>query len=122
MRTIKFRGKFNGTWMHSTPDDDDWEQFWALVDKSTVGQWTGRKDRNDIEIYEDDIVEATLKVYPFHDDREVIEKVYWDDEKAAFGPFHHHVDFPEDRWIDIAVNIKVIGNTRDNESLLEEKQ
>jgi hypothetical protein len=38
MKEIKFRGKFNGVWMYVTPESNSWEQFWALVDKETLGQ------------------------------------------------------------------------------------
>lgn len=55
-RPIKFRGKIGDVWSEVTPDDDAWEQFWALVDKSTVRQFTGMEDKNGWEIFEGDIV------------------------------------------------------------------
>lgn len=56
MRVIKFRAKFNGQWWSVTSEDDEWEQFWALIDKTTVGQFTGLTDLNEKEIYEGDII------------------------------------------------------------------
>jgi hypothetical protein len=56
MDIIKFRGKIEDNWWYVTPDDDSWEQFWALVDRKTVGQFIGVFDARNAEIYEGDIV------------------------------------------------------------------
>ena len=49
-REIKFRGKVDGNWWYATPEDDSWEQFWYIIDHDTLGQYTGKKDKNGVEM------------------------------------------------------------------------
>ena len=56
MRKIKFRGKIDDNWWYTSPRDDNWEQFWNIVDIDTVCQFTGVCDNSNKEIYEKDIV------------------------------------------------------------------
>ena len=70
MREIKFKGKcaFSGAWRygyyypskgnHIIRDDEDKE---TIVLPKTVGQYTGLKDRNDVEIYEGDVVSHAIE-------------------------------------------------------------
>lgn len=82
MRQIKFRGKNNGLWWYAEykPDGDmgEWEQFWALVDGTTVGQFTGLYDRSGKEIYDGDILGAPGKPRTFY-------QIVWDDANGAWA-------------------------------------
>lgn len=64
MRAVKFRGKCNGQWWHVTASDEsdmgEWEQFWAPVDRKTVGEWSGLTDLDGCDVYEGDIATYQL--------------------------------------------------------------
>jgi uncharacterized phage protein (TIGR01671 family) len=118
MREIKFRGYDGMDWIYGSavrydsytdtwhmiengaPDDD-----WVMVGE--IGQYTGIRDKNDVEIYEGDIMQ-------FED--EYIARVFWNDELAGYavdcggGQYENLYDFTDE---------VVIGNIHDNPELIK---
>lgn len=126
MREYRFRGKRieNGEWVYGSLISDryivgnvlEWNdeyfntEWWAAVDPSTVGQYTGIKDKNGKEIYEGDILSNGS-----HVDWIVVY------EEAAFK-----VKFPDpiktDRYYlnrGMAEIREIIGNIYENPEILD---
>jgi len=76
MREIKFRGKYDkDKWVYGVPVLNGNGQLFMVegmvggwdIDPDTVGQFTGRHDTNEKEVYEGDIISFTVFDHNDHD-------------------------------------------------------
>lgn len=136
MRGIKFRGKLKetfgdnagnivipkGKWIYGGIVFDT-DRVWIdvpyrgnlIVDKETVGQYTGLKDKNGNEIYEGDILSNGYEK----------SIVVWVKEQAGFMLKLTNKEYEKEKWtnpmIDLRKDDEVIGNIYENPELLEER-
>ena len=132
MREIKFRAlapKIDGEWhygsfIENTINDfdsyileNDGNATKVLIDRETVGQYTGLKDKNEKEIYEGDIVKVN---------NEIIAKVIWDKDYLGYFLYANEensidsFENGEQPLCDYFGSIEVIGNIYENLELLKE--
>jgi len=137
-REIKFRGRHieSGEWIYGYLIGNDvivgkivdWDdeyfctEYWYKVDPTTVGQYTGLKDRNGKEIYEGDIVQSETIRYSesghFNGMIKVQGAVFYDNGKFQSQYTDHSI-----RDLLFGLNYhEVIGNVWENGGLLNDRE
>lgn len=117
MREILFRGKRydTGEWVYgfyteacanrsAEPVIENNDNDYYVLPES-VGQYTGKKDKNGKRIFEGDIIIGENYLFPVPDNRRL--RIYWDNKICGFQMNSFNID-----------DIEVIGNIHDNPELL----
>ena len=134
-REILFRAKCFGNWRYGSyvhfvkkptnsrcninykdfiiTNADDGEHYYPISDLSSLGQYTGLKDKNGKKIYEDDIVKTS---------KETIDVITYD--SIAFNMCAAYAAYPEGKcatffYSNPLEGIEVIGNIYDNPEIMK---
>ena len=125
MREIKFRGlcvRDNKQWVYGSCQKLDALKYPGIIEPKrggkcyevlpeTVGQYTGLTDRNEVDMYDGDIVTC-----PGHPDN-LTGRIYYNEVAGGFSILQDGICHYPDRfwkWSDL----KVIGNIHQNPELL----
>ena len=127
MREIKFKGYERGTdnvsyWCSDDGDNGFWESVGIFHQKYDLVQYTGLKDKNGKEIYEDDILSIGIEkdyaqIKSVSGGFVLVRKFWWND--PYFPQMGHALaDMQTKSWVQD--NCEVIGSIYENKELLNE--
>lgn len=116
MREIKFRA-WDGEKIH--PDVIRTLSYCLIAEDITVEQYTGLKDENGVEIYENDIIHVQSHLYKDH-----IGAIIWSQGTAGFCISDNTNEFNIPRPLGIQMDgflsYEVIGNIHEDANLLDD--
>lgn len=127
MREIEFRIRYrDNTWYYGMPltrikndsvgfQSFDGSYYDLFADAITLGQYTGRTDKNGTKIFEGDIVKGN---FPYAEKCVVV----WDNKRCGFylKPITHWGKASTDKYYKLnSCVLEIIGNIYDNTELLE---
>ena len=139
MRAIKFRGfnNSNSEWNYGNlvivdgkyhiTDQEEYEEVsdYTLVDKSSVGQFTGLYDKNGTEIYENDILQLKRDGKEYNPLLVVYSEVYagfcmLSESTLNNVIYKPHKPVNPNWWDEFKDEIEIIGNIYDNPELFKQ--
>lgn len=83
------------------------------IDPETVCQYIGKKDKNDIKIFESDNVK--VKYFYLHELKEIETYVSWCEEDCSFTPFNLEYECDRCECYCEIEDLEVVGNIHDKE-------